>query len=204
MWRWPDYRKHYGATIGALVVNDLVISGRPRRRGSPRLRGRVPRVHRRGSLALPGAPLPGEPEARTWVGRALEHGCGSAWLTGHYDLETDSALLANRQSVSRLQRRRAPRDNLYTSSVLALHRAPGSSRGTTVPSRTNPPVWESTTPTIRSPTGSIPASFPVARGGVRARNWCTGCPRGARRRVCLDTDCRLARRADPSRDRRCR
>ena len=52
-------------------------------------------------------PARGEPGSETWIGKALEHGCATTWLTGTYDPDTRLAVLAHGQSVSRLQRRRA-------------------------------------------------------------------------------------------------
>ena len=48
-------------------------------------------------------PARGEPGSETWIGKALEHGCGATWLTGAWYLgrsadfrEGVSAFLAKR------------------------------------------------------------------------------------------------------------
>ena len=106
--RWRTHRQHYGATSAPLVVNDLVIAGISG--GDEGIRGFLDaykastgeRVWRFWTM-----PARGEPGSETWIGKALEHGCAATWLTGTYDPRAQLALLADRQSLSRLQRRRA-------------------------------------------------------------------------------------------------
>ena len=103
-----DYREHYGATGAPLVVNDLVIAGVSG--GDEGIRGFLDAYNATtGERAWRFWTIParGEPGSETWVGKALEHGCGATWLTGTYDPEAQTALLADRQSLPRLQRRRA-------------------------------------------------------------------------------------------------
>src|SRR5450755_985876 len=86
-----DSNENYGATSARLVVKDMVVSGTSG--GDEGIRGFVA-----GYSAATGqrlwrfwtVPLPGEPAAATWIGRAMEHGCASTWLTGTYDTETDT------------------------------------------------------------------------------------------------------------------
>ncbi|HYM10159.1 MAG TPA: PQQ-dependent dehydrogenase, methanol/ethanol family, partial [Bryobacterales bacterium] len=117
-----DSRQHYGATSAPLVVNDLVLSGTSG--GDEGARGFLAaykastgeRVWRFATM-----PAPGEPLAKTsWAGRAIEHGCATAWLTGTYD--PDARLLywptGNPCPDYNGDERRG--DNLYASSVLAL------------------------------------------------------------------------------------
>ncbi len=81
-----DYRQNYGATSAPLVVGDLVISGTSG--GDEGIRGFVAayrvdsgeRVWRFWTV-----PLRTETEAKTWQGKAIDHGCASTWLTGTYD-----------------------------------------------------------------------------------------------------------------------
>ena len=103
-----DSHQNYGSTSAPLVVNDLVIAGVSG--GDEGVRGFLDaykastgeRVWRFWTI-----PAPGEPGSETWSGRAMEHGCGATWLTGTYDPGDAAALLAHRQSLPRLQRRRA-------------------------------------------------------------------------------------------------
>ena len=116
-----DSRNHYGATSAPLVVHNLVISGVSG--GDEGIRGFVSayqadtgkRVWRFWTI-----PAPGEPEAKTWVGRALEHGCGAAWLTGTYDEATGSLFWPVGNPCPDFNGDERRGDNLYTDSVLAL------------------------------------------------------------------------------------
>jgi len=121
-----DYRQHYGATSAPLVVKDLVISGTSG--GDEGARGfvaayrastgeRVWRFHV--------APEPGEPKSETWVGRALAHGCGAAWLTGTYDPEADLLFWPTGNPCPDYNGDERRGDNLYSNSVLALNPASG-------------------------------------------------------------------------------
>ncbi len=121
-----DYRKHYGATSAPLVVNDLVISGTSG--GDEGARGFVAAY--RASTGeevwrFRVAPAPGEPKSETWVGRALEHGCGAAWLTGTFDPETGLLYWPTGNPCPDYNGDERKGDNLYTSSVLALEPANG-------------------------------------------------------------------------------
>ena len=102
-----DYRQNYGSTGALLVVNDLVIAGISA--GDEGVRGFLDayrastgeRVWRFWTV-----PARGEPGSETWIGKALEHGCATTWLTGLVRSRGEASLLADRQSVPRLQRRR--------------------------------------------------------------------------------------------------
>ncbi|MEP7345792.1 MAG: PQQ-binding-like beta-propeller repeat protein, partial [Gemmatimonadaceae bacterium] len=72
------------------------------------------------------APAPGEPKSETWIGRALEHGCGAAWLTGTYDPESDLLFWPTGNPCPDFNGDERRGDNLYTNSVLALN--PGSGK----------------------------------------------------------------------------
>jgi alcohol dehydrogenase (cytochrome c) len=74
-----DAKQNYGATAAPLVVNDLVISGTSG--GDEGVRGFIAAYKAEtGERAWRfwTVPLPGEPLAKTWMGRALEHGCTTA------------------------------------------------------------------------------------------------------------------------------
>ena len=124
-----DYREHYGSTSAPLVVNDLIISGVSG--GDEGIRGFLAayrastgeEVWRFWTI-----PAPGEPLAETWIGRALEYGCGGTWLTGTYDPDVDLLYWTvgnpcpDHDGTERLG------DNLYTSSVVALDPNDGTLR----------------------------------------------------------------------------
>ena len=116
-----DARENYGATSAPLVVKDLVVSGTSG--GDEGVRGFVAaykastgeRVWRFWTI-----PAPGEPLAKTWVGRALEHGCTAAWLTGTYDAKLDLLYWTTGNPCPDYNGDEREGDNLYSSSVVAL------------------------------------------------------------------------------------
>ncbi len=117
-----DYKQHYGATSAPLVVNDLVISGTSG--GDEGIRGFVAAY-----AAATGkevwrfwtVPKPGEPLSETWRGRAIEHPCVSAWLTGTYDAATRLLFWTTGNPCPDYNGDERLGDNLYADSVLALH-----------------------------------------------------------------------------------
>jgi alcohol dehydrogenase (cytochrome c) len=116
-----DYRQHYGATSAPLIVKDLVISGTSG--GDEGIRGFLAaykastgeRVWRFWTV-----PAAGEPLARTWGGRAIEHACTATWLTGTYDAETDLLFWTTGNPCPDFNGDERKGDNLYSDSVLAL------------------------------------------------------------------------------------
>jgi alcohol dehydrogenase (cytochrome c) len=70
-------------------------------------------------------PAPGEPGSETWSGRALEHGCGSTWLTGTYDPDGGLLYWPTGNPCPDYNGDERKGDNLYTASVLALDPASG-------------------------------------------------------------------------------
>lgn len=124
-----DSHVNYGATSAPLVVHDLVISGTSG--GDEGVRGFVSaykastgeRVWR-----FWAAPAPGEPLSETWVGKALAHGCTTAWLTGTYDAETDQLFWTTGNPCPDYNGDERKGDNLYSDSVLALDPATGKLR----------------------------------------------------------------------------
>jgi alcohol dehydrogenase (cytochrome c) len=116
-----DSNHHYGATSAPLVVGDLVISGVSG--GDEGIRGFVSAYKAStGERAWQfwTIPLPGEPLSETWVGRALEHGCASTWLTGTYDPETQTLFWPTGNPCPDFNGDERKGDNLYSDSVLAL------------------------------------------------------------------------------------
>src|SRR5262249_20959768 len=121
-----DYRKHYGATSAPLVVNDLVISGTSG--GDEGARGFIAAY--RASTGQEvwrfwTMPAPGEPLSETWKGRAIEHGCSTAWLTGTFDPESGLLYWTTGNPCPDYNGDERLGDNLYSCSVLALHAATG-------------------------------------------------------------------------------
>ncbi len=122
-----DYKQHYGATSAPLVVNDLVISGTSG--GDEGIRGFVAAYS-----AATGkevwrfwtVPKPGEPLSETWRGRAIEHPCVAAWLTGTYDPETRLLFWTTGNPCPDYNGDERQGDNLYANSVLAFHPETGA------------------------------------------------------------------------------
>ncbi|MGE5647551.1 MAG: PQQ-binding-like beta-propeller repeat protein [Acidobacteriota bacterium] len=116
-----DYREHYGATSAPLVVGDLVISGTSG--GDEGIRGFVgaykastgERVWRFSTVL-----------DKTWAGRALEHPCVAAWLTGSYDPDTGLLFWPTGNPCPDFNGDERKGDNLYGNSVVALDPATGA------------------------------------------------------------------------------
>jgi alcohol dehydrogenase (cytochrome c) len=119
--RMADSAENYGATSAPLVVNDLVVAGTSG--GDEGVRGFLSaykastgeRVWRFWTI-----PARGEPGSETWIGRALEHGCGSAWFTGTYDPEARLLYWPTGNPCPDYNGDERKGDNLYTASVVAL------------------------------------------------------------------------------------
>jgi PQQ-dependent dehydrogenase (methanol/ethanol family) len=124
-----DSRVNYGATSAPLVVHDLVISGTSG--GDEGVRGFVSaykastgeRVWRVWTI-----PAPGEPLSETWVGKAIQHGCTTAWLTGTYDAGTDQLFWTTGNPCPDYNGDERKGDNLYSDAVLSLDPATGKLR----------------------------------------------------------------------------
>jgi len=65
-------------------------------------------------------PKRGEKGSETWIGQALEHGCGATWMPGSYDAELDLIYWAIGNPCPDNAGEERIGDNLYTSSVVAL------------------------------------------------------------------------------------
>ncbi len=124
-----DYRQHYGATSAPLVVNDLVLSGTSG--GDEGARGFLDAYNvATGERAWRfwTMPAPGEPGSETWKGRAIEHGCVTAWLTGTYDPSTNLIYWPTGNPCPDYNGDERQGDNLYSSSVVALDPQTGKLR----------------------------------------------------------------------------
>lgn len=121
-----DSRQNYGSTSAPLVVDDLVVAGVSG--GDEGVRGFLDayrpatgeRVWRFWTI-----PARGEPGSETWSGRALEHGCGSTWLTGTYDPDARLLYWPTGNPCPDYNGDERKGDNLYTASVVALDPASG-------------------------------------------------------------------------------
>ena len=124
-----DYRQHYGATGAPLVVGNLVLSGTSG--GDEGARGFIDayniatgaRVWRFWTV-----PAKGEPGSETWVGRAIEHGCVGAWLTGTFDPASNLIYWPTGNPCPDYNGDERKGDNLYADSVVALEPATGKLR----------------------------------------------------------------------------
>jgi alcohol dehydrogenase (cytochrome c) len=65
-------------------------------------------------------PSRGEKAASTWIGNALEHGCGATWMTGSYDPELGLVYWGTGNPCPDSNGAERKGDNLYTCSVVAL------------------------------------------------------------------------------------
>ena len=124
-----DSREHYGGTSAPLAVNDLVVAGVSG--GDEGNRGFLDaykastgeRVWRFWSV-----PARGEPGSETWIGKALEHGCASTWLTGSYDPDAKLLYWPTGNPCPDYNGDERKGDNLYSNSVLALDPETGKLR----------------------------------------------------------------------------
>jgi alcohol dehydrogenase (cytochrome c) len=116
-----DSKEGYSSTSAPLVVGDMVISGIAG--GEEGARGFIDayeaatgkRIWRFYSI-----PARGEKGSETWIGNALEHGCGATWLTGSYDPALATLYWAVGNPCPDYDGDERKGDNLYTSSVVAL------------------------------------------------------------------------------------
>jgi alcohol dehydrogenase (cytochrome c) len=139
----------FSATVPGLVVGDLLIQGMSG--GDEGTRGfldayRVTtgeRVWRFYTI-----PKRGEPGSETWIGQAIDHGCGATWQTGSYDPELGLLFwtTGNPCPAHTLDERLG--DNLYTSSVVALEANTGKLRWHYQFSPHDTNDWDATQPVV--------------------------------------------------------
>ncbi|HEX5413331.1 MAG TPA: PQQ-binding-like beta-propeller repeat protein [Terriglobia bacterium] len=116
-----DYREEFKITAAPLVVGDLVITGIGF--GDLGARGFVAAYKASTGkqvwrfYTMPG---PGDPMAKTWVGRALPHGGAATWMTGTYDPEDDLLIWTTGNPCPDFNGDERKGDNLYSDSVVAL------------------------------------------------------------------------------------
>jgi len=131
MWdiNMPVTPGQYAATSAPLVVGDLVISGMSG--GDAPLRGFLAAYKvTTGQLAWRFWTVPkrGEPPSETWTGSAIETGGGATWLTGSYDVETDTVYWTVGNPFPDTDGDERDGINLYTNCVLALEPKTGKLR----------------------------------------------------------------------------
>jgi len=124
MWEvvMPDEPQHYGSTVAPLVVKDLVIAGVSGADWG--IRGFVAaykastgeRAWRFWTI-----PTKEEPGHETWGSKEPAFGGGSTWLTGSYDVQTDTLYWSTGNPFPDSDDRDRPGDNLYTNCILALN-----------------------------------------------------------------------------------
>ncbi len=116
-----SYEESYSATSPPLPVGDMLVVGVAG--GEEGARGFLDayrastgeRIWRWYSI-----PKRGEKGSETWIGQALEHGCGATWMPGSYDPQLDLIYWAIGNPCPDIAGEERIGDNLYTSSVVAL------------------------------------------------------------------------------------
>ena len=111
----------YSGTSAPLVVDDLVVVGISG--GEEGARGFVTaykattgeQVWRFYTI-----PKRGEKGSETWIGNAIEHGCGATWLTGSYDQQLGLVYWSTGNPCPDYNGDERKGDNLYANSVVAL------------------------------------------------------------------------------------
>jgi alcohol dehydrogenase (cytochrome c) len=116
-----DAKEGYSASAAPLAIGDLVISGVAG--GEEGARGFVD-AYRAGTgeraWRFWTIPARGEKGAETWIGNALEHGCGATWITGAYDAALGLIYWTTGNPCPDFNGDERKGDNLYTNSVVAL------------------------------------------------------------------------------------
>ncbi|MCC6341548.1 MAG: PQQ-dependent dehydrogenase, methanol/ethanol family [Bryobacterales bacterium] len=116
-----DYKKGFSITHAPLAINGKIIVGVTA--GECALNGFVDaydaatgkRLWRYWAIAQPG-----DPARSTWSGKSAETGGGPTWMTGTYDVETDTLFWTTGNPSPDYDGTVRLGDNLYTCSVLAL------------------------------------------------------------------------------------
>ncbi len=116
----------YGATAAPMVVGDLVVAGVGG--GDAPLLGFVAAYKAAtGEQAwrFSTIPSPGDAAAATWKGKAMAMGGGATWLTGSYDVESDTLYWPTGNPYPDTDGSERLGDNLYTNCVIALEAKTG-------------------------------------------------------------------------------
>ncbi len=119
-----DYHQHYGATGAPLVVGNLVLSGTSG--GDEGAPGFIAAFNvDTGAEAWRFSTIEGP---KTWIGRAIEHGCVDAWFTGTYDPAADLIYWPTGNPCPDYNGDQRKGDNLYANSAVALEPSTGKLR----------------------------------------------------------------------------
>jgi alcohol dehydrogenase (cytochrome c) len=124
-----DTNDGYSASAAPLVIGDLVLSGVAG--GEEGARGFVDAYKTASgerAWRFYSIPARGEKGSETWIGNALDHGCGATWLTGSYDPSLGVVYWAVGNPCPDYNGDDRKGDNLYTSSVVALDAKTGKVR----------------------------------------------------------------------------
>lgn len=116
-----DWKLSYNATSAPLIVGDLVVSGTAG--GEQGVRGFLAAFDQASGKEVWRfwtVPKPGEPNSETWVGRDIEHGGATTWLTGSYDAALGTVYWTTGNPGPDYNGDQRLGDNLYASSILAL------------------------------------------------------------------------------------
>jgi alcohol dehydrogenase (cytochrome c) len=111
----------YSATVSPLAVGDVVFQGVAG--GEEGARGFVDAYRASTGERLwrfYTIPKRGEPGSETWIGHAIDHGCGATWQTGSYDPQLDLVYWGVGNPCPDYTGDERLGDNLYTASVIAL------------------------------------------------------------------------------------
>ena len=118
--------QHFGGTVAPLIVHDTVVAGVAG--ADSGIRGFVAAfAPDTGAVVWRTWTVPrrGEPGSDTWKGREPVTGGGSTWLTGSYDVASDTLYWATGNPWPDSNDVDRPGDNLYTNCVLALNARTG-------------------------------------------------------------------------------
>jgi len=116
-----SYKENYSASGAPMIVGNTVVGGVGG--GEEGARGFVDAYKvDTGERAWRFYTVPrrGEKGSETWIGNALEHGCGATWLTGSYDPALDLIYWGVGNPCPDMNGEERKGDNLYTASVVAL------------------------------------------------------------------------------------
>ena len=116
-----DYRKGFSITLAPLALDGKIIVGVTA--GECALTGFVDgydaatgkRLWRTHAIAQPG-----DPNRASWAGNSADFGGGPTWMTGTYDVDTNTLFWATGNPGPDYNGQNRAGDNLYTSAVLAL------------------------------------------------------------------------------------
>ena len=116
-----DWNDGYSQTLAPLVADGVLLTGISGAEYGTRgfIDGWDPATgkHLWRTYTIPGK---GEPGADSWPGDTGKHGGGSTWITGSYDPDLKTVYWGVGNAGPWNAMMRAPGDNLYTASVLAL------------------------------------------------------------------------------------